>query len=122
MIPSVTVLLWRLVAAVSLAFGVLGLVLPVLPTVPFVLVAAWAGSRGWPELEKRLLEHGRYGPVILRWRQSGAVPRPAKWAATLGMSASGVILLLLQAPRWLQLLGIAAMLAVGVWLWRRPEY
>lgn len=122
MIPSLAVLLWRLLAAVSLALGVLGMALPVLPTVPFILVAAWAASRGWPQLETRLLAHRRYGPLILRWRQSGAVPRPAKWAATLGMSASSVILLLSQVPRWLQLLGILVMLGVGIWLWRRPEY
>lgn len=121
MIPSAAILLWRLLAAVSLALGAVGLVLPVLPTVPFILVAAWAGSRGWPQLEKRLLAHARYGPLIVRWRQSRAVPRSAKWAATLGMTASGVILLLSQAPNWLQLLGISVMLGVGIWLWRRPD-
>ena len=122
MTRSLATLLWRLLAAVSIALAVVGIVLPILPTVPFVLVAAWAASRGWPALEKRLLAHPRYGPLIVRWRESGAVPRPAKWFATLGMSASSVLLVLSQAPRWLQLLGVVLMLSIAIWLWRRPEH
>ena len=45
---AVVVLLWRVLALVCVALALVGVVLPGLPTVPFLLVAAWAGSRGWP--------------------------------------------------------------------------
>src|SRR5690606_19019222 len=53
---SVALALWRSLAIACVALALLGTVLPVLPTVPFLLVAAWAGSRGWPRLETWLLE------------------------------------------------------------------
>ena len=47
----VRILWWRSVAVLSVALGMIGVIIPGLPTVPFLLVAAWAGTRGWPELE-----------------------------------------------------------------------
>ena len=64
--------LWRVLALLSLALAIAGAVLPVLPTVPFLLVAAAAAGRGWPQLEAWLLAHPRYGPPIRRWRERGA--------------------------------------------------
>ena len=52
--PMVTVL-WRVLAVVSLVLALIGVVLPGLPTVPFLLVSAWAASRGWPRLERWIL-------------------------------------------------------------------
>ncbi|HPU51492.1 MAG TPA: DUF454 family protein, partial [Burkholderiaceae bacterium] len=47
--------LWRLLALLCVVLGLIGVILPGLPTVPFLLVAAWAGGRGWPRLEAWLL-------------------------------------------------------------------
>ena len=118
---SVAIALWRALAIACVALALLGTVLPVLPTVPFLLVAAWAGSRGWPRLETWLLEHPRHGPAIRRWREHGAVPRRAKWLASTMMVASATILALSAVPLWLKL-GVPVMMAcVAAWLWMRPE-
>ncbi|MFY7857254.1 MAG: YbaN family protein [Rubrivivax sp.] len=79
MVSSVVRLLWRALALVCVALGFVGMFLPLLPTVPLLLVAAWAGSKGWPALEQWLLNHPRHGTAIRRWRDHGAVPRRAKW-------------------------------------------
>ena len=50
-------LVWRGVALLGVALAVVGAVLPVMPTVPFLLLAAWAASKGWPEFEAWLLAH-----------------------------------------------------------------
>jgi uncharacterized membrane protein YbaN (DUF454 family) len=114
-------LLWRLLAVACLLLALAGVVLPVLPTVPFLLVAAWAGGKGWPALERWLLAHPRHGPAIQRWRSRGAVPRRAKWAATGMMCLSAVLIALSAAPSWARYGVPLGMAAVAIWLWRRPE-
>ncbi|MCH8501134.1 MAG: YbaN family protein [Aliidiomarina sp.] len=114
-------LFWRLIAIVSLKLAVLGIPLPGLPTVPFVLLAAWAAGKGWPELENWLLRHPRYGPSILAWRREGAVSRKAKWIATGMMAVSLVMLFWSPAPVLLKYLLPPFLAAVAFWLWRRPE-
>lgn len=118
---SIAITLWRALALACVALGVIGMVLPVLPTVPFLIVAAWAGSRGWPQLETWLLEHPRHGPAIRRWRDHGAVPRRAKWFATTMMVLSAATLALSPVALWVKLAVPAMMAVVAVWLWRRPE-
>ncbi len=114
-------LLWRALALLSLALALLGVVLPVLPTVPFLLLAAWAAGRGWPALEVWLLEHPRHGPSIRAWRERGIVPRRAKWLAS-GMMAASAVVLVLSPVHLAAKIGVPAlMLAVATWLWCRPE-
>lgn len=121
MIRHTRLLLWRLFAGLMVLLAMAGAVLPVLPTVPFLLVAAWAGSRGWPSLEARLLAHPKHGPHIRRWRERGAVPRKAKWFSSLMMLASATMLAFSAAPLWVKL-GVPAMMgSVALWLWLRPE-
>ncbi len=113
--------LWRALALASLVLAVLGVVLPILPTVPFLLLAAWAAGKGWPALEAWLLNHAHFGPGIRRWRESGAVPRRAKWLATGMMTLSATLLALMPAPLPVKIAVPAVMAAVAIWLWRRPE-
>lgn len=114
-------LLWRVLAVLAVALAIIGAVLPVLPTVPFLILAAWAGGKGWPALETWLLNHAQFGPGIRRWRERGAVPRRAKWLATVMMSGSAVMIVLGPLPLAVKIGVPAAMLAVAIWLWRRPE-
>ena len=114
-------LLWRALALLALALGLVGIVLPVMPTVPFLILAAWAGSKGWPALERWLLDHAHFGPGIRRWRERGAVPRRAKWVASVMMTGSAVMLALSPAPTPVKVGVPLLMGVVAVWLWRRPE-
>ena len=114
-------LFWRTLALVFIALAVIGAVLPVMPTGPFVLLAAWAGSQGWPELDDKLCAHPQWGPYILRWRARRAVPRKAKWFATIGMSCSAVMLQFLPLPPWVRIGIPVVMLCVGLWMWSRPD-
>jgi len=114
-------LLWRTLALASLALGIVGAFLPVLPTVPFVLLSAWAASHGWPAFERWLLQHRHFGPPIRRWREHGAVPRRAKWLATVMMCGSALMLQFFALPPAVRIGVPALMAAVAVWMWRRPE-
>ncbi|MFO1292005.1 MAG: YbaN family protein [Rubrivivax sp.] len=118
---ALALLWWRSLALASLLLGLVGIFVPGLPTVPFLLLAAWAGGRGWPALEAWLLAHPRHGPAIRRWRERGAVTRRAKCWASATMLASLALLAASDAPRMLAL-GVTLCVAVAaLWLWRRPE-
>jgi uncharacterized membrane protein YbaN (DUF454 family) len=104
----------------SLMLGVIGAFLPVLPTVPFVLLAAWCFGKAHPAWEARLLSHPTYGPPIRAWREHGAIPLRAKQIATLMMTCSGV-LTALTLPGWWRVAPSAAMLLVCAWMWTRPS-
>jgi uncharacterized membrane protein YbaN (DUF454 family) len=105
---------------VSVGLGTLGIFLPLLPTVPFMILAAFCFARSSPRLEAKLLGHPRYGPHLVAWREKGVVSRRAKWSATLAFAVSIVIgFVTLSLPWSLVPMAVAAM--CGVWLWRRPE-
>ncbi|WP_423459206.1 YbaN family protein [Ottowia sp. VDI28] len=115
-------LLWRALAIAAVGLAIVGTVLPVLPTVPFLLVAAWAAGKGWPAFERWLLDHAHFGPPIRRWRENGAVPRRAKWASTLMMAGSAIGLqFFAHIPLWTRIGVPVVMGCVAVWLWMRPE-
>lgn len=114
-------LAWRSLAVFFLFLGVLGIVLPVMPTVPFIIAAAWAGGRGWPALESWLLDHPRFGSHIRGWRTSGTVPRRAKVLAIGMMTVSAVGVSLSGLPLALRVAVPLVMAAVATWLWLRPE-
>jgi hypothetical protein len=108
-------------ALLFLLLGVIGALVPVLPTTPFILLAAWAAARSSPRLLDWLENHTAFGPMISDWRRGGVVGRRAKWFATLAMGVSAAYLLYGVRPLWVALLALACMMATLLWLWRRPE-
>ncbi|MFC3714593.1 YbaN family protein [Luteimonas soli] len=112
---------WWLLAYASLGLGLIGVVVPGLPTVPFVLLSAFAAARGSERLHRWLLAHRVFGPMIADWQAHGAVSRRAKRLAVLSMAACGVIMWLTAPRAWMAATGIGCMAVVAVWLWRRPE-
>lgn len=112
---------WRVVALLFVLLGAIGVVVPGLPTVPFLLLAAWAGAHGWPALEAKLLAHPRYGPQIRLWREQRAVPRRAKYAAVVVMSISVVLIVFSAAPLWVKIGVPCCLVITGSWLCSRPE-
>lgn len=112
---------WWLLAYVSLGLGIVGIALPGLPTVPFVLLSAFAAARGSQRLHTWLLGHRRFGPMIRDWQEQGAVSRRSKWLATVSMAFCAVVMFLTAPKLWMAATGTATMTLVALWLWRRPE-
>lgn len=73
------------------AIGIIGIFLPLLPTTPFLLLAAWLFARSSERIETWLLTHPMLGPPLRDWRQHGAIPRRAKLIACVTIAASFVI-------------------------------
>ncbi|HOC10918.1 YbaN family protein [Thermomonas sp.] len=113
--------LWALLAWVSLILGIIGAVLPVMPTVPFILLSAFAATRGSDRLRGWLVAHPTFGRAILDWEQNGAVTRKAKWIASAMMSISSLSMAYFAPRPWMAAIGIGCMALVTLWLWCRPE-
>jgi uncharacterized protein len=111
--------LWAGAGALALVTGIVGIFIPLLPTAPFVLLAAFCFSRGSERCERWLLEHPRFGPMVRDWRERRAVPLRAKQFATAMMAAgSAWAAFTLASPMaWLPALVCTG---VAVWLWRLP--
>ncbi|MDV2483830.1 YbaN family protein [Acinetobacter towneri] len=114
-------LLWRSLVVIFVILGFIGALLPGMPTTVFLILAAWASSRGWPQMDNWLLNHPKYGSTLRDWRANGTVPRKAKWFATIMMSISAVIMLFTTAPVTVKIFTNTTMLVVCIWLWLRPE-
>ena len=117
---------WWLLAYASLGTGIVGIFVPGLPTTVFILLSAYAASRGSDRLHAYLTQHPNFGPMIADWQAHGAVARRVKWVATLTMLAcAGMLLALMQLVSthraWMTVLPITCMVVVAVWLWLRPE-
>ncbi len=67
-----------IIGSIALALGVLGIFLPILPTTPFLLLAAALYFRGSPELYEWLIRQKHLGPYILNFRENKAIPLRAK--------------------------------------------
>jgi uncharacterized protein len=111
--------LWMLAGGLSLLLGVIGIVVPVLPTVPFVLLAAFCFSRGSERCEAWLLAHPHFGPMVRDWREHRAVPLRAKQLATLMMAVSSVGTWFIVPSPWRWAPGLVC-LAIALWLWWLP--
>lgn len=112
---------WWLLAYASLGLGLIGIAVPGLPTVPFVLLAAFAAARGSQRLHAWLLAHRAFGPMIRDWETQRGVSRRAKRLATAMMGVCAVIMFLTSPKLWMAMAGTAIMAVVALWLWRRPE-
>lgn len=98
MMSMVSRMAWRCLAYGCIGLGTAGLVVPLLPTTPFLLVAAWAAPKGSPRLARWLWEHPRLGPTLHAWQSQRAVPRRAKRLAAGLLVLSWLVLWLGGAP------------------------
>jgi uncharacterized membrane protein YbaN (DUF454 family) len=104
------------------ALGIIGAFLPIMPTTEFLIAAAWCFGKSSPRLEAWMLDHPSFGPVILQWREHGAVPRKAKVMAVCGMTLGYVMFWFHVKPRLLFACLVAVfMLASAIYVVSRPE-
>ena len=87
---------------------------------PFVLLAAFCFARSNKSWERRLLEHPRFGPHIRAWRESGAISRRGKVAATIAFSLSAALGFALLDLPWAAVPAAAALVG-GSFVLTRPD-
>ena len=115
---------WLLIAAgiVATLLGVVGAFLPVMPTTPFLLVAAACFARASPKLDRMLTGSATFGPTILEWRRHRSIQWRTKLVAIGLMSAMIAVSAVVFVPTWWGKALLAAIgVSTGVWLWRIPS-
>lgn len=109
------------VAVLCLGLGGVGVFAPLLPTTPFMLLAAWAAARGHPGLHRWLHNHPRFGPLLRHWAAERAIPRRAKLMAVAAIGVSWLLLWRLVDNLAAVLAAGAVMAGVSIYLLTRPS-
>ena len=110
-----------ILAYLFLVLAVIGIVLPGLPTVPFLLLTAWFAARGSKRLHGWLYEHPKLGKLLIDWEQQGAVSRTSKVTAVILLMVSWVFMNMRIDNSWL-MAGLAVLfMSIIAFLLTRPE-
>ncbi len=113
--------LWASLGLLCVALAMIGVALPLLPTVPFLLLAAFFFARSSSRLHNWLLTHRTFGPLIVDWQSSGAIRPAAKKAATLSIAAVFFLSVLISVPPLVLSIQAVTLGAVMVFIWTRPN-
>lgn len=115
-------LLFNLAGTLALGLGVLGIFLPLLPTTPFVLLAAACYARGSEHFHQWLLTSRTFGPMVREWEQHRSLPYRTKITAIVLMSLTlAISIVFFVRPPWLKLLLAMFGLGLALWMYRIPS-
>lgn len=113
--------LWIACGWLALALAVVGAFLPVIPTTPLVLVAAWCFSKGSERLHTWLVEDRRFGPMVRDWERHRVIRTRAKVLATaMIVPLVGWMVLGSDAPTWAKAVTLALVAWGLVFIWTKP--
>lgn len=113
---------WAFLGLLCLGLAVIGIVLPLLPTVPFLLLAAFFFARSSERLHNWLLSHPTLGPPIEDWQARGAISPTAKRIATVSIVLVFGISLALGLRPLILMIQAVVLGAVLIFIWTRPNW
>lgn len=105
---------------ISVGLAAIGAFLPIMPTVPFLLMAVFCFARSNPAWEQKIMDHPHWGPQVRDWRERRAINRRAKTMALGAMSAGTVFTWYTLGDPWYWI-SIAILVIAGGWIWTRNE-
>ncbi|MEQ8292305.1 MAG: YbaN family protein [Roseovarius sp.] len=112
---------WLSLGLLSVGLGLVGVVLPLLPTVPFLLLAAFFFARSSERMHTWLLTHPRFGPAIIHWQERGAIRTGAKKLATVSIALVFALSVFLGLRPEILIIQAIVLCCVLIFLWTRPN-
>ena len=110
------------IGLICMALGFLGVFLPILPTTPFMILAAFCFSKSSRRLHNWLLERPHIGKLILDWQNDGVIRKKAKVASTLVIvPLFSYTLIFVQVSVFVKVLVVLIGLGVLCFIWSRPS-
>ncbi len=104
----------------SIVAGVIGIFLPLLPTTPFILLAAWCFARSSEHFHSWLLNHKRLGPIVHAWQNGEGIPRKVRNRTLLLLWASLFATSAIVAKLWVLPILLLVGLGTTTYLLRQP--
>ncbi|MEI4471895.1 YbaN family protein [Frigidibacter sp. MR17.24] len=112
---------WATLGSLALALAVMGVVLPLMPTVPFALLAAFCFARSSRRVHDWILNHRHLGPPIRNWQERRAIGRRAKWLATASFFGSVGIATVMALPPVAIAAQALCLACCAAFIWSRPD-
>lgn len=112
---------WAAAGLIAVGMAFIGIFLPLVPTVPFLLLAAFCFARSSEKLHNWLLSHPTFGPPILDWTTRGAITRRGKILASVSIAAVFAVSLALGLRVTILVVQALVLGAVLIFIWTRPE-
>lgn len=113
---------WLILGGTSFVLGIIGIALPIMPTTPFMILAAYAFSKSSPRLHKKILELPQIGPLIKEWEEKKIIRKKAKWASTAAIVPLGLYPIIFVPVNLIIKVVIALIIgSVLLFIWTRPS-
>lgn len=113
-------MLLKIAGIFFVGLAALGALLPLLPTTPFLLVAAACFAKSSPRMHKMLLANKVFGPMIYHWEQSRSIPKRAKVIALTSIVIATLWSCYILPSLWLKVLVVVLVTWPFIFLWRLP--
>ena len=106
--------------SLSLALGIIGIFLPLLPTTPFLILTAWCFLKSSPKAHAWMYRQAYMGQVLRDWEARGAIRPRAKFTAIAMLAGSTLIMWWIVQIFWLKVAVSCLLAAVSVFILTRP--
>lgn len=102
--------------------GIIGVVLPIMPTMPFLLIASWCFTRSSPRFHHWLNNHRIFGPPLKQWEERKAISPFVKIFTVISITGGGLsFFMILHPPLWIFLPIIVILLLIAIYIVTRPS-
>ena len=121
-VPRPLRIIYHIIGLLMIVLAIIGAILPIMPTVPCLLVASWCFARSSPRFHNWLHSHKVFGPPIKQWEEQGVISPFVKILAVGGMSVGFCSFLLIAKPvLWLTICTAIVLIAISVYILTRPS-